>query len=77
MKVGPWGGHLRYRKLPLQSPGDRDIRGQDGCYVAGCGVCGDVAIDKGIKVDGGQITQEVDHTCHTKETELGSNNISI
>lgn len=26
----------RYRKLPLQSPGGRNIQGQDGCGVAGC-----------------------------------------
>lgn len=35
------------------------------------GVCGEVAIEKGIKAGEGQITQETDHTCHTKEMELG------
>lgn len=32
--------------------------------------CGEVATDKGVKVDEGQVTQEIDHTCHTKETKL-------
>lgn len=34
------------------------------------GSCGEVAIDKGVKVDAAQVTKEIDHTCHTKETKL-------
>lgn len=33
-------------------------------------VCGEVATDEGVRADGGQVTLEMGHPCHTKETEL-------
>lgn len=45
---GPWGGHPRGRKLPLQRPGGRNIPGQPSCIE---GTCGEVATGKGVKED--------------------------